>query len=445
MRLNTKPNHFLGYTHEGAPAARINPEQQLRRSVMACLLWESEFYEDGQTIADRITQLVAQVHPSKVTDIAREARNIAHLRHVPLLLVSALAKRKGAGVFVEDVIPDVIQRADELAELVAVHAKVNGVAPNAVKKKLSAGMKRGLARAFPNFSEHELAKYDRAGEVRLRDVLFLCHAKPKDESQAAMWKRLVEGKLATPDTWEVGLSTGGDKKETFERLIREGKLGYLALLRNLRNMVNAGCDLDLVKGAITARRGSARVLPFRYVAAARACPQLEPAIDAALCASIAEMTPLKGRTVVMVDVSGSMDAKLSAKSDLSRKDAAAALASVIRADDLRVFSFASKLMEVPARRGMAGIDAIQRSQNGGTELIAAVREVNAKVDYDRIIVITDEQAFADKSRLPHPKGKGYMVNVASAKNGVGYGPWSHIDGFSESVIRYIMESERAAL
>jgi hypothetical protein len=59
--------------------------------------------------------------------------------------------------------------------------------------------------------------------------------------------------------------------------------------------------------------------------------------------------------------------------------------------------------------------------------------------YDRIVVITDEQS-AD--RVPTPKGKGYMVNVASAKNGVGYGEWMHIDGWSEAVIEYIRESEQ---
>ena len=99
---------------------------------------------------------------------------------------------------------------------------------------------------------------------------------------AARWR------TEDPRHWEVELSAGKDKKETFERLIREKKLGYFALLRNLRNMVNAGCDLELVKAAIVARKGGAeKILPFRFVAAARAAPQLEPAIDTALCEGIA--------------------------------------------------------------------------------------------------------------------------------------------------------------
>ena len=74
----------------------------------------------------------------------------------------------------------------------------------------------------------------------------------------------------------------------------------------------------------------------------------------------------------------------------------------------------------------------------GTYLGAALDAVNER--YDRIIVITDEQSH---DRVAAPRGKGYMINVASARNGVGYGPWMHIDGFSEAVINYIRELENS--
>ena len=77
-------------------------------------------------------------------------------------------------------------------------------------------------------------------------MLFLCHAKPKDEAQAALWKKLVENTLESPDTWEVALSAGKDKRENFERLLREGKLGGLAVLRNLRPMPASGVDPRLL-------------------------------------------------------------------------------------------------------------------------------------------------------------------------------------------------------
>ena len=94
---------------------------------------------------------------------------------------------------------------------------------------------------------------------------------------------------------------------------------------------------------------------------------------------------------------------------------------------------------MPARRGFALRDAIAVSQaHSGTYLGKALGELSES--YERLIVITDEQAH---DAVPRPKGKGYMINVASYKNGVGYGKWTHIDGWSDSVIEYIRELERA--
>ncbi len=136
-------------------------------------------------------------------------------------------------------------------------------------------MKKGLAEAFPEFDEYQLAKYDRGGPIKLRDVLFLCHSKPRDWEQTGMSKKLIWGRLTTPDTWEVALSSGADKREAWERLLREQKLGALALLRNLRNMRDAGVDESLVLSALGSM-STARVLPFRFLAAARYAPQCEP-------------------------------------------------------------------------------------------------------------------------------------------------------------------------
>ncbi|WP_162148914.1 TROVE domain-containing protein [Asticcacaulis sp. AC466] len=432
MRLNIFTKRAPLMTHQGAPAAAISAEQALRRSVLSCLLWENEFYEDGQSIADRIAALAADVAPETVAALAVEAREQFKLRHAPLMLICALAK--AGGPLVADTIVRVIRRPDELTELVALYFR-NG------RKPLSKQMKLGLARAFTTFDAYALAKYDRAGPVRLRDVLFLCHAKPKDAAQAADWKHLVEGTLPSPDTWEVALSGGADKRETFERLLAERKLGYLALLRNLRNMDQADVDEGLVREAIIARHGADRILPFRYVAAARAAPRFEPFLDQALSETILEGPVLTGRTLVLVDVSGSMNARLSAKSDLTRMDAAATLASIIPGD-VRVFTFSEQVKEVPARRGMAGVDAVIQSQpHSGTWLGKAMDKVNA-IKHDRLIVITDEQS---QDKVPDPvAGKAYMINVASARNGIGYGKWTHIDGFSEAVLTYIRASEATA-
>lgn len=436
MARTNLANRYTEKTHEGAPAARMTALQALKRSVMSCFLWEREFYEDGVEIAKRIGDLASKVAPTDLAALAIQARTQFKLRHASLMLLCALAKTGVGTPLLGHAIPQVVRRADELAELISMNWKING--KPAKGKGFSHQMEKGLKRAFDNFEEYHFAKYNRDGDVKLRDVLFMVHPKPKTPEREALYKRIVDGTLAVPDTWEVALSGGADKKATFERMIREGQLGYLALLRNLRNMAEAGCDVNLIKEAILARKGAGFVLPFRYVAAARVVPQFEPTIDKALLACIEAMPKMLGKTAVLVDVSGSMDVPLSAKSDMRRIDAASALASLIDGD-VRVFTFSNALVEVPHRLGMSGVDAIIKSQpHGGTYLGGALDRLNKEVEYDRLIVVTDEQSH---DRVGDPKGRGYLINVASAKNGVGYGKWTHIDGFSEAVFAFIRETE----
>lgn len=436
-KLNTVPKHPARttiVTHEGAPAKRIDALQQLRRSVMACLLWEDQFYEDGQSIADRIAGLVEEVAPEKVAEIAIEAREQQHLRHVPLLLVDALAKsqdptRRG---IVADTLARVIQRADELAEFLAIYWRTK-------RQPLAAQVKKGLAKAFTKFNAYSLAKYNRDEAVKLRDVLFLCHAKPKDAEQAATWKQLVDGTLPAPDTWEVALSAGKDKKATWERLITENNLGGLAFLRNLRNIQEAKVDDAVIRQGLATLKAE-RVLPFRFIAAAKFAARFESEIEQAMFKAAAEMPKLKGRTTLLVDHSGSMDAALSSKSDLTRFEAAAALAILLReiCEAVTVIAFSDNSTIVPSRRGFALADAIRSSMTAGGTNTEGAKKAADHYGYDRLIIVTDEQSH---EAVSGPKGKGYLVNVASYKNGIGYGPWTHIDGFSEGIVRYIQASE----
>ena len=428
-------------THEGAPANVITPEQALRRSVLSCMLWESEFYEDGVQIAGRIHELVPQVPAERVAALAIEARERMKLRHAPLLLVREMARHTTHRGLVAETLARIIQRADELSEFVAIYWAGG-------RQPLSAQVKKGLAAAFGKFDEYALAKYNRAGVVRLRDVLFLSHARPRDEAQAALWKRLAQNELATPDTWEVALSAAGrmdgaDKREVWEGLLAERKLGALALLRNLRNLQTAGVNEQMVFDALAALK-TERVLPFRFLAAARVTPQWETALETAMFRALEGRTArLKGHTVLVVDVSGSMEAVLSRRSEMRRTDAAYGLAILLReiAEKITIYSFSAIARRVASRRGIALRDALEQSQpHMSTMLGAALKQIEAEVreGWDRIVVITDEQSHDSVSA---PKGKGYAINVASNRNGVGYGPWTHIDGWSEAVIDYIAELE----
>jgi hypothetical protein len=436
VRIN---NIVRAFTHAGGRAKRFTPEMELKRALMNCLLWEDQFYEDGVAIAERIKSLVARVEPKRVAQLAIEAREQMKLRHAPLLVVREMARHEKHRVLVADTLERVIQRPDEMMELLAIYwADALGPQQQRKRQPVSAQIKKGLARALTKFDAYQLAKYDRDGAVRIKDVLFLVHAKPKDADQAKVWKQLVDGELASADTWEVSLSSGKDKRGTFERLIAENRLGGLALLRNLRLMQKAEVPRETIADAIEAMRTD-RVLPYRFITAARYAPDFEPELEAVMLKSIKGYARLAGRTRLLIDVSGSMFAPLSAQSEMTRAEAACGLAILARevCDEVEVFTFSQNVVKVPPRRGFALRDAIVNSQaHGGTYLGKAVAEIDRKGD--RLIVFTDEQSH---DKVSDPRGRGYLVNVASYQHGVGHEAWTRVHGFSEAVIAWIAASE----
>lgn len=433
MQINSRP--VVQRTYEGAPAKVFSPIQELRRAVLACLLWEDQFYENGQSISERITDLVKRCDPNDVSALAIEARTKHHIRHASLLLARELCRHpQASGRLVGDTIFGAIQRADELAELIAMYWMEK-------KQPLTKQIKVGLQRAFGKFDEYQLAKYNRDKAIKLLDVMRLVHPRPKNDEQSALWKRLRDGELKTPDTWEVALSSGADKKETFTRLLQEKKLGYLALLRNLRNMMAANVDQSLIRSALLTGAERSKALPFRFVAAAQATPGLEDTLDKAMTLACQSLPKIPGKTILLVDVSGSMvGTKISKRSELDRLDAAAALAVLVDAvsEECEIYTFSHRVSRMPTRHGMALMDAIKKMDNGATYLGEAIRSIS-NVARDRLIVLTDEQSH---DRVDAAKeGKNYMINVASYKNGVGYGDWIRVDGFSEAVIHWIQEYE----
>lgn len=448
-------------TYEGTPAKRLTDVQALRRAVMSCLLWENTFYETGNKIADTIRDLVLKVEPIQAANIAREARELFKLRHVPLFIARTLAGFTPAHkAVVADLLCDVIQRPDELAEFMAIYWK--GRKPGQ-PKKIAMCVKKGLARAFVKFNAFQLAKYNRDAEIKLRDVMFLVCPKPKNEEQAVAFKQLASNTLPTPDTWETELSAGKDKAATFTRLIGEKKLGAMAMLRNLRNMQEAKVGDAVIRQGLNSMN-TERVLPFRFVAAARFAPAYEPELEQAMYRCVEGQPKLMGRTALVVDTSPSMwQDKISKKSDMTRFDAAAALAVLCRevCDNVAVYAFNEKAYDVPARRGFALRDSLAQTRGNASCGGAAVLRANEK-GYDRIIVLTDGEWHETDPKtgtwkrngmgapagtvIPAPlTDKAYLINVASYTNAIGTNKWVMIDGWSEALLDYILAHEAAPL
>lgn len=426
--------------HEGLMVDNTDAESKLRRVTMTHMLWQDQFYVDGVNSAAYIETLVKQVHPDKVAALAKEARSEFKLRHVPLLLMRGLAK-KGA-LRAED-LAEVIQRPDELGEFLAIYRKDNKREP------LSNQVKRGLATAFAKFNEYSLAKWDKnSAAYSLRDVMFLTHPKPANLAQELLFKKVADQKLETPDTWETELSAGANKLETFSRLMAEKKLGALAFIRNLRNMVSAGVPESRIR-EYAQTVNLERVLPFRFITAAKQVPQLTDMLEQMMFRCLEGHDKLPGTTVLMVDVSGSMfemSGYVGKSKDLLRFDAAAALAVLCReiCEKVEIFTFSNSTVKLNSKlRGFALVKAMYDSQpHSGTDLRQAVRAVNTNIGrmFDRFIVFTDEQSSTEPGQVNCHKP--YVVNVGSYENGIAKKDWLTISGFSEATIDYILAHEQ---
>jgi 60 kDa SS-A/Ro ribonucleoprotein len=442
MSSLNKPN-VATVTFEGAIASPRAAFEQLERLVLSCLLWEDSFYIEGEKIADLITKTVKRCNGNDVAALALLAKRHYKLRHVPLfLIVTLLHKNTKDPLLMSNIyfaLTEIITRADDITEFLAMYWKDG-------KKPIPSQVKKALAKAFNKFDAYQLAKYNRDKAIKLRDAMFLVHPKPENQEQAELFKKLANNELESPETWEVMLSSGQGKKEVFTKLLIENKLGDLAFIRNLRNMVESYVEPGLIQHRFSALNAKkTKILPFQFVAAARAAPFYEPLLDTAMQSSLKEMEKLPGETIVLVDVSGSMDQPLSQKSTINRIDAASALAVLIRgiSESPRIFVFSSSMIEIAPRSGMALIDAIKSAlPRGSTYLGAALDILNRHFKYDRLIVITDEQS--NDNPTVSPTGRQYIINVSPSQNGVKVDASTvHINGFSENIINYIDKYEES--
>ena len=273
---------YLTTNHEGALAWRMTPEWELYSTVVTMMGVEDKFYESGEHRVRRVADLVRKADPDFVARLAIYAREKMYLRSVPLLLLVELSRCHNGDSLVSRAVARTVQRVDEIAELLMCYQWRTG------KKRLvglSCQLRRGLAEAFNHFDEYQFAKYDRKDlRVTLRDALLLVHPKPKDEAQAKIFNKILRKKLAMPYTWETELSRVGKQrfesvdekdnalKNTWQELVASGRLGYMAMLRNLRNMTNLCIDDDTrdqvcrtLSSPYEVKRS--RQLPFRFLSA----------------------------------------------------------------------------------------------------------------------------------------------------------------------------------
>lgn len=438
----------------GALAAKQSNTALLRRAVLANLLWEDIAYMDGMKVAEEIQRLIPLCPAIDVYNIALEARTMQKLRHTPLFLAVEMCKYPEHKMFVQDLLPQIITRADMLTDFLAIYWKDG-------KKPIANQAKKGLAKAFHNFNEYKFAKYDRDAAIKLRDVMFLCRPKPENQYEQDLFKKVADRTLAIPETWEVLLSTGKDKKESWTKLITEGKIGGLAMLRNIANMRRANVDKKVINEGLEKLKSS-MLMPLDFLKAFRMNPEFGRQIEDAMINSYANLPKLKGKTLFIVDVSGSMGAIMSEKSDFTRYDAACAMAMLAanQCEDYEIvctagndYAHTGAHEHIPYPQKGFGIFGQIREANknigpGGIFTRQCLEWCNDKFKgqkFDRIIVFSDSQDcdFPER-RIPKPFGTyNYICDVSAHTKGVNYkGVWTaEISGFSEHFITFIAAME----
>lgn len=436
---------------QGMRAANQDNLSLLRRCVLANLLWENVAYMDGISVSEEISRLIPLCNPTDVANLAIEVRQMQKLRHTPLFIACEMLKYNTHKNHVKTVLPQIITRADMLTDFLAIYQKMNGKI-----KPLANAAKIGLANSFKNFQEYHFAKYDRNSKIKLRDVMFLVHPKP-ERGREELYKKIANRTLDTPDTWEVALSTGKDKKETWTRLIIEGKIGGLAMLRNISNMKKAEVDKKVIEIGLS-KLHSSMLLPLNYLAAARMNPEFERQIEEAMLQAYKNLPKLPGRTLFIVDVSGSMGNLTSASSSFSRMDHACAMAmlAINQCEDYELVTTAgcdglskhsTKHLKYPSKGfGVFNEIVSDRLGHGGifTRQCLEWCKENVSDKFDRIIIFSDSQDCDRLDKIPKPFGTyNYICDVSSHTRGINYkNVWTaEISGFSENFITFIAVTE----
>ncbi|RFZ93069.1 TROVE domain-containing protein [Mucilaginibacter conchicola] len=430
--------------YEGAIAYELSPEMELYTAVVTWSLNDS-FYEKDEKRMERVRKLIAQCNPVFVGKLAVYARTKMYMRSVPLVLVTELAKLHSGDDLVARVTDGVINRADEITELLACYGMLNERKGTKKLNRLSKQLQKGLSTAFNRFDEYQFAKYNRDGAIKMRDALFLVHPKAKDELQQLLFNKIANNDLQTPYTWETELSALGQIgfdsieakslafKAKWEELIDSGKLGYMALLRNLRNIQDAGVsyahfDKVCARLADANEVAKAKQFPFRYLAACRElmAQSVAPAkvravvadnkgftgalLDALEKAVQASAANIKGfgyetRVLLACDVSGSMQTPVSAKSKILLYDVGLMLAMLLQSRcknvEVGMFGDTWKTIAVPRNNILGNVQEFYRREGEvgyATNGYLVIQDILARrVVMDKVMLFTDCQLWNSNS------------------------------------------------
>lgn len=399
-RFNTTKPTIKIENKAGGQAYSQSPELELI-SILLTSFANEQFYRSANDTFQRLKELVAITDKLFVAKAAVYARVVFGMRSITHVVASELAKHLAGQAWAKDFYSAIIYRPDDMMEILSYHTANNGKIPNSMKK--------GLANAFNKFDAYKLAKYRGEGKgFKLIDVVNLVHPTPVENNKEAI-NALVKGELKSFDTWETELSNAGQlakseeekvtlKKQVWVKLITDRKLGYFALLKNLRNIIEQAPEIITV--ALTQLTDESLikkslVLPFRFLTAYEEIQKLNDgkivrevlmALNRAVDISINNVPIFDGETLIVLDESGSMTGKPATIGALF----SAALIKSNNADFI-TFSDNARYRNVNPMDSTITIAASIKFASGGTNFHSIFKIANKK--YDRIIILSDMQGW----------------------------------------------------
>lgn len=369
-------------------------------SILLTSFANDQFYRSANDTFDQLKKLIERCDKKFVAQAAIYARTQFGMRSISHVVASELAKHISGETWAKDFYSRIIYRPDDMMEIISYHTANNG--------KIPASMKKGLAKAFDKFDRYSLAKYRGEGKgYKLIDIVNLVHPIPIEKNADAI-NALVKGDLKSFDTWETELSKTGQgtteeekadlRKDVWVKLIREKKIGYFALLRNLRNIIEQAPEIisealeTLTNEAIIKK---SLVLPFRFITAYEEIEKLTEgkivrdvliALNKAVDISVNNVPKFDGETLVVLDESGSMEGKPAVIGSLF----SAILVKSNNADFI-TFSDNARYRNVNPMDSAITIAESIRFASGGTNFHSIFHTANKK--YDRIIILSDMQGW----------------------------------------------------
>jgi 60 kDa SS-A/Ro ribonucleoprotein len=470
-RFNVKTPGTNVTNKAGGQAYSQSPELELV-SILLTSFANDSFYRSADDTFARLISLIIDCDKEFVAKAAVYARTEFGMRSITHVVASELAQHLSGKAWAKDFYNKIIYRPDDMAEILSYHLTKNGKETNAMKK--------GFAKAFERFDSYSLAKYRGEGKVvKLIDVVNLVHPIPVEKNKEAI-NALVKGELKSFDTWETELSKAGQeassedekvefKKDVWIKLIREKKLKYFALLRNLRNIIEQAPEIvDEALEQLTNEHliKKSLVLPFRFLTAYEEIQKLNDgkiirtvlmALNKAVDISLNNMPKFDGETLVVLDVSGSMNEPgMGTKSPHIIGALFSAILIKSNNADFMVFSDDAQYRNVNPMDSTITISSAIRFSSGGTNFRSIFQRANKK--YDRIILLSDMQGWIGHHTPVQPYNEYKKVTGANPKiysfDLKSYGSMQFpepnvycLAGFSDKVfdIMKLMEADKKAL